>query len=166
MICLVIYSRKAERPMSDFLVIAELFTEIVTFLFKRTVDVVCTAMLIVSMALPWRIMLIVEHFRKIHSHEGDYWELCFLSFFCTLLDVIVIPLTLVALISPNWWEYLARSIGDFSSNSSSDDQSEREFKLRARCCQAFAGAILDFIMLPFGLLLVLWPMTLRIVAAR
>jgi hypothetical protein len=91
--------------------------------------------------------------------------MCCASFCSSLLDCIVIPFTVISIISPNRWSLLFYAFTKHSSREQ-DEVFYNEMTLRIRCMVSFFGAIFDILTVPFAILLVIFPLTGRILAAR
>jgi hypothetical protein len=94
----------------DFAAILELIADIVVFVIKWTINLICFCVFLISFVLPWRF------FEEIDAiGNNDDWRChAFVSLFLTIFDVIAIPLGMISLSSFLRWPQISKAFENYS----------------------------------------------------
>lgn len=96
---------------AGFSEILGVIADILIFLIKRTIDVICITLLIASSVLPWRL------FENLFSEklDSDWRAFSFFAFLLTLGDLFIFPLGMISLVSPLRWYQIMKGFSDYNS---------------------------------------------------
>lgn len=96
----------------DFSAILEIIADIVIFVIKRTIDLICLCVYLASLCLPWRII------EELNGDSNDDWRCnAFVSLALTIFDCIAIPLGVVSMASPLRWPHIGKAFSDYTSRN-------------------------------------------------
>lgn len=131
---------------SELVYLLELIAEAVVFVLKRTIDLVCALLYVVSILPPWRAIEELFNPRRFDEGYDDYWGYCARSFFLTLFDVIALPMGLISVPNPLRWSSLAIIFRRYFNSTNSD------YMWELRGSLFFSGLIclLGMLCFPFG----------------
>ena len=96
----------------DFSAILSIIGSIVLFVLKRTIDLICLTIYLISFILPWRIIEEINH-----PLDHNWKSSAFLSFCVTLFDCFAIPLGIISLFSPLRWPHILLAFRDYKKDS-------------------------------------------------
>eukprot|EP00808_Paulinella_micropora_P031289 g2064.t1 len=133
--------------MSDFIGFIVFVGEVFRELVRASFDVLCSALLLCALCVPWRVCAVLKALSKADS-RADWEGACWIEFGLSLLDVLILPFALLGLCVP--WRVLPLCCTVAESR-------ERDFywTLRGYAFLNFWAGLLDILLLPSFLLSVL-----------
>ena len=130
--------------MSEFSAILDVLTSVVNFVFNLTIDCVCGAVVLASCIAVWRIPVIFDKLSQISS-RNRWHELACESIFLSLADCILLPLSLLILISPLRWNHIPKLF------------QYKDFEFRSYVFSSCMGGLVDICAYMCGLLACMSP---------
>lgn len=127
--------------------------EVIKFVLERTLDLICLALAVGAMAVPWRAPFAIGAVCDALSNDS-FREESAQQFFCSMVDVVTVPLGLVALINPWRLFFVLKS---YCEAFGDDSGGKFNWKLRGMFWLQFWASLFDFIAVPLGLLALINP---------
>lgn len=125
----------------------------VKVLLDVTINLLCIALGIIGVLLPWRLIAVVTSSKcgSAFSDQGRFREWCLTLFGCALMDLIFVPLALLTLLWPPRWRMLFEGTCKRFAEHHDETASNYDFELRLGWGHAFVESVADVLATVMGL---------------